>query len=117
MRGNRYLTKKEQFQSVYRSGGNWSDNNLVIRALPNGLEISRFGITVSRRVGKAVIRNKFKRLVREIIRETSIKPGFDIVFIARVVVAGAGYTAVKRSLEELLARAGLIMGEYEETSS
>jgi ribonuclease P protein component len=85
--------------------------------LPNNLEISRFGITVSRRVGKAVVRNRIKRLIREIIRETPLKPGYDIVFIARVAVAGAGYATVKQSIEELLARAGLLMGEYEEISA
>jgi ribonuclease P protein component len=117
VRGEQYLTKKEQYKSVYQKGGNWSNEYLVIRVLPNNLEISRIGITVSRKVGKAVVRNRIKRLMREIIRKTPVKPGYDLVFIARIDVAGAGYASVKKSIEELLVRAGLLMGEYEEISA
>ena len=117
MRGEQYLVKKEQYQSVYQKGGNWSNRYLVVRVLPNNLEFSRFGITVSRKVGKAVVRNRIKRLIREIIRKTPVEPGYDIVFIARIAAAGAGYALVKKSTEELLARAGLSLGEHEEISS
>jgi ribonuclease P protein component len=116
VRGEQYLTKKEQYQSVYQKGGNWSNKYLVIRVLPNDFDISRFGITVSRKVGKAVVRNRIKRLIREIIRKTPVEPGYDIVFIARVAAAGAVYISLKKSIEELLNRAGLLMGEYEEIS-
>ena len=117
MRGEQYLTKKEQYESVYRKGGNWSNKYLVIRVLPNNLDVSRFGITVSRKVGKAVVRNRIKRLIREIVRKTPVKPGYDIVFIARGAIAGVEYASVKKSTEQLLTRAGLLMGEYEEISA
>ena len=117
MRGEQHITKKEQYDSVYKNGSNRSNRELVIRVLPNSLGISRFGITVSKRVGKAVTRNRIKRLIREIVRKTSIKPGYDIVFIARVPLAGAGYSQVEKSIKELLFRAGLLTGEYEGISS
>ena len=117
MRGEQYLTKTEQYDSVYKRGGNWANKELVIRVLPNNLEISRFGITVSKRVGKAVVRNRIKRLIRETIRKISLNPGYDIVFIARVPVAEARYSQVKESTEALLFKAGLMTGEYEGISS
>ena len=117
MRGEQYITKKEQYDSVYKRGSNLANKNLVIRVLPNNLEISRYGIMVSRRVGKAVVRNRIKRTIREIIRKETLQPGYDVVLIARVSIAEARYAQVKKSTEELLIGAGLILGEYEEISS
>lgn len=117
MRGKQFITKKEQYDSVYRNGSNRSNKELVIRVLPNNLEYSRFGVIVSKRVGKAVVRNRIKRLIREIIRKTSLKPGNDIVFIARLPSAEARYLQIEESIKDLLLQAELIVGENESISS
>ena len=117
MRGEQFITKKEQYDSVYRSGSNRANKELVIRVLQNNLEFSRFGVIVSKRVGKAVVRNRIKRLIREIIRKTPLKPGSDIVFIARLPSAQAKYSQVEESIKDLLIEAGLIAGENESISS
>jgi ribonuclease P protein component len=116
VRGEGYLTKTEQYAAVYRQGSSWVDNSVVMKAMPNGLELTRCGFSVSRRVGTAVVRNKVKRRLREILRLTPLLPGWDIVFIARPRVADAGYAVVEKSVRGLLSRAGLLIGEYEETS-
>jgi ribonuclease P protein component len=79
-----------------------------MRALPNGLAISRYGFSVSKRVGKAVTRNRVKRLLREILRALSVKLGWDIVFIARRAAATADYSTLKSSVEGLLSKASLL---------
>jgi len=79
-----------------------------VKALPNGLNLSRYGFSVSKRVGKAVTRNRVKRLLREILRLISLQPGWDIVFIARPVAATADYTNLEKSVECLLSRARLL---------
>lgn len=117
MRGDQYLTKTKQYEAVYHSGKYRTGKELVIRILPNELEISRYGITVSRHVGKAVVRNKIKRRLREILRKIKLLPGFDIVIIARASAAEATYSEMKKTTEDLLLRAGLLMGEYEGSSS
>ena len=113
MGGEEYLTKSEQYALVYSKGSSWASSLLVMKALPNGLTLSRYGFSVSKRVGKAVTRNRVKRLLREILRLAPIKPGWDIIFIARPAVAGADYANLKKSVEGLLSQAQLLMRKNE----
>jgi len=113
MRGEKYLTKPKQYALVYDKGSSWVSSLLVMKALPNGLTLSRYGFSVSQRVGKAVTRNRVKRLLREILRLTSLLPGWDIIFIARPQAAGASYGELRKEVEGLLFRAQLLSEEYE----
>ena len=101
------LTKPAQFALVFRDGRGRADDLLVLKALPNGLSETRVGISVSRRVGNAVTRNRVKRRLRESVRQAEIAPGWDVLIIARTPVGGAGYRQVSEALAKLLARAGL----------
>ena len=108
MRKEERLTKPQQYSSVYRKGSSRSSNLLVMRALPNGLTVPRFGFSVSKRVGNAVTRNKVKRRLREILPSLPVKSGRDIVFIVRPAAATADYATLKKSVEGLLTRDGLV---------
>ena len=86
---------------------------LVLCRLPHDLEYSRFGFSVSRRLGKAVVRNRVKRLLREAVRLRlgTVVSGWDIVFIARQGVVGASFSDVDHAVAQLLGLAGLLKGD------
>lgn len=108
MRREEYLTKPQQYALVYSKGSSWVSELVVMRALPNGLALSRFGFSVSKRVGKAVTRNRVKRLLREILRVLPVKSAWDVVFIVRPAAATADYSTLKSSVEGLLSKASLL---------
>tara|TARA_B100000900_G_scaffold356860_1_gene326863 strand:- start:142 stop:393 length:252 start_codon:yes stop_codon:yes gene_type:complete len=78
---------------------------MVIR---NGTSQTRVGLTVSRKVGNAVIRNRVKRWLREAIRhqQTQLPPGFDVVVIAYPQAADSSFNAIGRELAGGWAKVG-----------
>jgi len=108
VKGPHFLTNRAQYTLVYRQGKVWAGSLLVMKAMPNGSSLSRYGFAVTKKVGKAVQRNRVKRLLREIMRLQSLKPGWDIVFMARSVAVDADYHQLKRALTRLLSQAQLL---------
>jgi len=102
------LTKRAQYLAVYKSGKAWVNSLLIMKALPNQSEYSRYGFSVTKSVGKAVVRNRVKRLLKEICRITPVKPGWDVVLIARPGSVNANYDRLKKSVETLLSLANLM---------
>jgi ribonuclease P protein component len=102
MRGDRFLTKPREYERVYRQGLSRASRYLVLKAAPNDLDVSRYGISISHRVGNAVTRNRIKRRLREMLRLMVIRPGWDMVFIARTTASASTYSQLVKEVESLL---------------
>lgn len=96
------------FQSLRRRGRRWSNHLLVLLALPRGDGGNRYGFAVSRRVGKAVTRNRVKRWLREGVRNFPLEGGWDMLFIVRPPAAGGDFHIVREAMADLLRRGHFI---------
>ena len=98
------LKKNFQFRYVYHKGRSFANRRLVMYIIKNGTAENRLGISVSKKVGKSVVRSHVTRLIRESYSsmEAEIKRGYDIVVIARVSCYEASYWEVQDSLRHLM---------------
>jgi ribonuclease P protein component len=86
----------------------WPHRLLVLHVAPNDLGRARVGITVSGRVGKAVVRNRVRRRLREALRARfgTLAAGFDVLVVARPPSALASWPELNQALDTVLQRAG-----------
>jgi len=79
------LKKNYEFMRAFNKGKFFVGKYLVLYVIPNNMKINRLGITTSKKVGKSVARNRFRRLIRESYRtwEDFLMIGYDLVFVAR----------------------------------
>lgn len=82
---SRRLTQAREFSAVYNARCRKAAGPLVVHGRPNGLEHLRLGLSVARRVGTAVKRNRLKRLVREAFRrlQHDFPRGYDVIVVIR----------------------------------
>jgi len=111
------LTRRAQYLAVYKSGKAAADKLLVIKVLPNNLSVLRAGFSVTKEIGKATVRNHVKRLLKENLRVLVVKPGWDIVLIARRPAANTDYHEIGRSIIKLLSRLDLLVKDVENSGS
>ena len=109
------LRSPRDFQRVRAQGRRVSGAVLLLgyaaRSEPDNAGLTRIGFSVSRRVGGAVVRNRVKRRLREVIRRklARIAPGYDLVITARPGAADARMETLEQDVEVLLARARLLI--------
>jgi ribonuclease P protein component len=105
------LRRRAEYLHVYKHGQSVHAKGLVLFWLPNNAETTRVGMTASRQIGKAHVRNRMKRRLREIFRlnKNLIKPGYDLVINVRQVMNRLDYKRTEDSLITALGKAGLLV--------
>lgn len=97
------------FQRLYHTSGH-ADSYLVLYARRNRTKGNRVGVTVSKKLGHAVVRNRTRRRLREIYRlnEEKFRPGWDIVVVARSRAVEAPFEKLTMSYLSLARKAGIL---------
>ncbi len=98
------IKKNGDFRKIYNSRRSVADRNMVLYFLSNNKEISRFGFTVSKKIGNAVTRNRVRRLFGEVCRLNKEKfpKGYDYILLARRDIVGLNFRQVEEGLLRLV---------------
>ncbi len=98
------LVRRGEFDAVYRVGKRRSSSHFTVFFCANDLPRSRFGFSIKKALGSAVLRNRMRRRIREIVRcrRPEIPAGWDIVIHPKNTVAHAPFTALAAELLRLL---------------
>jgi ribonuclease P protein component len=98
------LVHRTQFDAVYREGQRRACPLFVVFFRPNGLDCNRFGMSVRKALGGAVVRNRVRRRIREILRQhrQEIASGWDIVMQPRTPAVKASFPLLTAEVLRLL---------------
>lgn len=110
LRKQNRLRRAEDVKRVRQQGQGWRHPLVILLVMQNDLEVSRFAFSASRAVGKAVVRNRAKRRLREIVRLqlAQIPSGWDCLLIARAQTAQVSHAELHAAVTDLLRRAHLL---------
>ena len=100
------------FRRLYHTNG-FADGYLVLYARKNRTDRNRVGITVSKKLGHAVVRNRIRRRLREVYRlnEDKFQPGWDLVVVARSRAVDAPFPKLTASYLKLAKKAGILLDD------
>ena len=104
------LKQNHLFRRLYHRGASAAGRYLVLYCRRNGQPCNRVGLTVSAKLGHAVVRNRLRRRLREIYRlhEAEFRSGYDIVVVARSRAVDASYRQLEQAYLSQAARLGLL---------
>jgi ribonuclease P protein component len=104
------LSSPQDFAALQERGAYRSHPLLATRVLRTAVGPTRFGLATGRALGSAVIRNKVRRRLREALRSIgpSLRPGWDVLVIARPAILEADLPVITQTLRRLLARGGVV---------
>ena len=103
------LRKDSDFKNIYRKGKSLATKTLVFYFIKNDLGYTRVGYSISKKVGKAVTRNRIRRLIKENLKDIpDLKDGYDIIFIGRIPSSESDYKEIGESVRYLFRKSGVL---------
>jgi ribonuclease P protein component len=104
-RPHEHVRRRADFEAIYQSGIKVSGRLMTMFVRRNTGDVARLGIAATRKIGGAVVRNRAKRLTRELFRSHKPTTGVDIVVVPRREFLDAPYPTLEREFDALLERA------------
>lgn len=104
------LAKRKDFSKVYRLGNSAANRQFVVYSMKNPQTVKmRVGVSASKKLGGAVVRNRLRRMIKEIVRlhADHLIPGYDLIIIVRKPAVGMHYKEMEKSLLHALKRASI----------
>ncbi len=92
------VIKKSEIQNIINTGEKNVNNLFVIYKVINTLKYNRFCITVNKKISLVVLRNKLKRIIKDILMKNTIKSSYDYVIIIRSNFLNLSYSDIKSKL-------------------
>jgi ribonuclease P protein component len=101
------IKKNTEFRTIYGHKRSIADRNLVLYCWPKRMPNPRLGISISKKVGKAVLRNRIKRQIKEIMHcnQQACDCPYDIIFVVRAACAEASFSEIEASCLKLIKQA------------
>ena len=107
------LKKRYQFNYVYKAGSHLASKNVVIYFTPSKTRDIKVGFAVTKKIGKAHIRNLIRRRLREIMQKQipALKQNYNLIVVAKDQIAGATFAELESEIVSLLVKANLYKDE------
>ena len=107
------LKKRYQFNYVYKSGEHFSGEHMVLYVVSSKTKNIKVGLAVTKKIGHAVVRNRVRRKLREIIKKQvpTLKQNYNIIVVARENISEASFDKLSAEFLKLLKKANLIQDE------
>lgn len=102
------LKKNEDFERIIKNNKSYKNKDYIIYVEKNTSEFYHFGISVGKKVGNAVTRNKIKRQIKNIIDEKSYQKGFNCIIIVGKGIINRNFKEMKENLINALSKLNLI---------
>ncbi len=105
-RAESHIRRHPEFKQVYDTGARLQGRLMTVFVLPRPHGRTRLGIAATRKLGGAVVRNRAKRLMREVFRQQAHPPGLDIVVVPRAALLDASFAAIESDYASCVDRRG-----------
>ena len=96
------IKKNEEIQNIINNSSKKINKYFVVYYLKNNLNYNRFCISISKKIGKANVRNLYKRRIKDILMKNSIDNSYDYVIILRKAILDINYSLIKEELINIL---------------
>lgn len=107
------LTKRKTFGYIYKNGKSKSGESMIVNYTPTKLKVCKVGFSVSKKIGKAHIRNRVKRQLRECVKGLlpMMNQKYNYIITAKPVITDKSFSKMQEELFQILNKCGMIVNE------